>query len=906
MTAARHTTTLRIISFMLIVTAFCAPAHGKVIYVDDDATGANDGTSWAHAYVHLQDALADASSAEKPVEIRVAQGTQRPDEGASQTPGDRGASFQLINGVAIRGNYAGLGHEDPNARDVAGFTTSDLAGEWFLGGSDIQGRHTWDGLLLIDSAGAITGGMLASSEGPVYAFIGGDLAIDATGRVTGQVTDSDGLTTRLTMQMDRSKGIVAGEGNTKTDNEDGVFIFIKKSSGFMTSDLAGEWFLGGSDIQGNHTWDGLLLIDSAGAITGGTLASSEGPVYAFMGGDLAIDATGQVTGQVTDSDGVTTRLTMQMDKNKNIIAGEGNVETDDEDGVFIFVRTSSGFTTGDLAGEWFLGGSDIQGNHTWDGLLLINSKGAITGGTLASSEGPVYTFMGGDLAIDATGQVTGQVTDSDGVTTQLTMQMDRGKGIVAGKGNAKIDNEDGVFVFVKRSLRYQTILSGDLLGNDAVVDHPRDLLNEPNRAENSYHVLVGSGTDGTALLDGVAVHGGNADEPDWQRYQHSGGGMFMMAGSPTLSNCTFTGNQATFTGGGIACSAGSPIIKSCTIQDNRAQSGAGISCSAGSRPAISDSVICYNIADSAEDSRGGGLLVDQSSPLVQNCMFVANQAHPVPPDDDVLPGTGGGAICCANDANAVVTASTFIDNHSTDDGGAICSHHSRLQVTNGTFLRNSSEDAGGAIYLQQSQPVDVTNSLFAGNSATYYGGALFYRDFTILAVDKCTLTNNSAGMGGGIRCSINGTVGVISNSILRDNTSPKGQQIAMRHNAILQVAYSNVAGGVDAVRRGSRPVLVWGEGNMDVDPLFADPGYWDPNRTPDDPNDDFWVEGDYHLKSEAGRWDPNSESWVIDDVTSPCIDAGDPNSPVASEPLPNGGIVNMGAYGGTAEASKSP
>jgi len=40
-------------------------------------------------------------------------------------------------------------------------------------------------------------------------------------------------------------------------------------------------------------------------------------------------------------------------------------------------------------------------------------------------------------------------------------------------------------------------------------------------------------------------------------------------------------------------------------------------------------------------------------------------------------------------------------------------------------------------------------------------------------------------------------------------------------------------------------------------------------------------------------------------VTSPCIDAGDPNSPVAEEPQPNGGRINLGTYGGTAEASKS-
>ena len=101
-----------------------------------------------------------------------------------------------------------------------------------------------------------------------------------------------------------------------------------------------------------------------------------------------------------------------------------------------------------------------------------------------------------------------------------------------------------------------------------------------------------------------------------------------------------------------------------------------------------------------------------------------------------------------------------------------------------------------------------------------------------------------------------------------------------------------------------------GTGNIDADPLFARPGYWaDPNDpnvpgNPSDPNA-IWVDGDYHLKSQAGRWDPNSQSWVTDDVTSPCIDAGDPNSPVGDEPQPNGGRINMGAYGSTAEASKS-
>ena len=60
---------------------------------------------------------------------------------------------------------------------------------------------------------------------------------------------------------------------------------------------------------------------------------------------------------------------------------------------------------------------------------------------------------------------------------------------------------------------------------------------------------------------------------------------------------------------------------------------------------------------------------------------------------------------------------------------------------------------------------------------------------------------------------------------------------------------------------------------------------------------------DVHLKSVMGRW--NGSDWVNDSVTSPAIDAGDPTSDYAAEPSPNGARINLGAYGNTAEASKS-
>ncbi|RJS69200.1 hypothetical protein CW714_08935, partial [Methanophagales archaeon] len=82
-----------------------------------------------------------------------------------------------------------------------------------------------------------------------------------------------------------------------------------------------------------------------------------------------------------------------------------------------------------------------------------------------------------------------------------------------------------------------------------------------------------------------------------------------------------------------------------------------------------------------------------------------------------------------------------------------------------------------------------------------------------------------------------------------------------------------------------------GKGDISADPLFASPPH------------------DFHLKSQAGRW--NGSAWVVDNVTSPCIDAGVPfeEDPVygdyRNELPPNGSRINMGAYGNTREASMS-
>jgi len=152
-----------------------------------------------------------------------------------------------------------------------------------------------------------------------------------------------------------------------------------------------------------------------------------------------------------------------------------------------------------------------------------------------------------------------------------------------------------------------------------------------------------------------------------------------------------------------------------------------------------------------------------------------------------------------------------------------------------------------------------------------------------------TIVRNLADKGGGIylatRKTPGGPVAAMRNCIVTD--ARRGGGVQMEPDVRMYLWYTDVfanAGG-DYVGLPNQTGL---NGNLSVNPRYAD-----------------LAGGDYHLKSQAGRWVPGSGTWVKDDETSLCIDAGDPASPFDREPPPNGGRVNMGADGNTEEASKS-
>jgi parallel beta-helix repeat protein/predicted outer membrane repeat protein len=480
---------------------------------------------------------------------------------------------------------------------------------------------------------------------------------------------------------------------------------------------------------------------------------------------------------------------------------------------------------------------------------------------------------------------------------------------------------------------YETILSGDLNGDDIDVNDPCDLRNEPTRIDNSNRIVNASGTDATTVLDGFTITAGfgpfgagmgndhgspiliSCTFKGNTAYHDYGGGLLNSSGNPTLINCTFTKNYGEL-GGGMCNISSSPILTNCRFTNNYAEFGAGMY-NMHSPPKVhstrdsNSTLIDCTFDDNNAGLWGGGMFNERSDSNLSNCAFNRNNAR------------GMGAGMFNTESELAMTDCTFSENTGGSGGGIYSEDNSSLILTKCTFRDNVAEVVfGGGICNEDANEIILANCTFSGNTAKRDGGGIFNRRSSS-TLTNCIFNGNKAygestntGKGGGLYAFGDAR---LNNCTFSGNWAQQGLAIFKYSLSDLRLIDCILwDGGNEVIQTGIRPNIIYsniqgdweGEGNIEEDPLFVNPGYWadadDPNIVvgPNDPNA-VWVDGDYHLKSQAGRWDPVSQSWIFDDVTSPCIDAGDPNSPVGNEPAPNGGRINMGAYGGTAEASKS-
>lgn len=313
----------------------------------------------------------------------------------------------------------------------------------------------------------------------------------------------------------------------------------------------------------------------------------------------------------------------------------------------------------------------------------------------------------------------------------------------------------------------------------------------------------------------------------------------------SLDSGSWSSSPTNPVGGGIYCEFSSPSIINCVIKQCSAELGGGIG-AVGGAPEIIDCTIeqCQagGLGTAVSGGYGAGIgLIRGSDAKIVNCTVNRNVGY--------YNSYGAGVYCWQSRALLANCDISFNNAQGNNNGGGIyCGGSSTNVVLEQCIISNNTAEAGGGIFASSPAYVRVTNCTIADNS----------------------LSSSQMSIGGGIHSA--GSNIAIRNSIVWYND---GKAVLLNNPASNSpVLYSNIEGYYP------------GQGNIDTNPLFASA-----------------AGTDYHLRSVLGRY--YNGQWVTDQDNSPCIDAGDPQDPVGSEPFPNGNRINMGAYGGTPEASKS-
>lgn len=331
-----------------------------------------------------------------------------------------------------------------------------------------------------------------------------------------------------------------------------------------------------------------------------------------------------------------------------------------------------------------------------------------------------------------------------------------------------------------------------------------------------------------------------------------GGALYLERSSTSIIDCQFIGCRAASNGGAIFAWDSNFTIDGAVFQGCQADSSGGAIYSCNSVMSLTDSslrhcgstygnggalyIACTAGASFVRrcqfDQNGGGSLtggaINSSSFLsIEECVFDGNVAS-----DDGL----GGAV--ASFGPAIVTHSVFARNYAARGGAIYAWNH--ILISDSHFTENqvssygiSANGAGVDAWNGNGEVIRSTfyaNALYDGLGGLGGGGSAIY-GATTLTVDACTIVDNIGNIGGAIR-----SVGAVRNSIVRGNVPSQVEYVGM-------VNYTNVQGGASGI------------GNIDANPSFHGPE-------------------DFHLMPD-----------------SPCIDAGDPQSPID----PDGTIADVGA-----------
>lgn len=806
-----------------ISMSLCPFANAKIIYVDANSAGVGDGVSWDNAYNDLQDALADAETAEKPVEIFVAQGIYRPDRGRGITSGDRSATFRLINEVAIYGGYAGFRWRDPNVRDIELYKTI-LSGD--LNADDTFVEKAED--LIYESS---------RSENTYQVVTAND---------TDETAILDGFT------------IIGGNAN----------VFSNRNGGGLVNEFGSPRIINCTFIENSAQYFG-----------GGMYNYYSSPilVHCTFIRNSVLDDGGGIYGYRSDPN------LMNCTFIENFSRGSGG-------GMF------NGFGNSILRGCTFAENSSNYG-------------------------GAMYNHDSLTLLIDCTF-----------------------------KANSAQDEGGGIYFYENSPVLTHCTFNENIAGysGGGMVCHGSDpSLTHCQFIENISYYGGGIYNSGHPNLESCMFRGNVGRD--------YGGAMYSSNGDFSFFNCIFNANRSNSYGGALSCNNSVGELINCTLNLNSGPDGNTIACNSRNQRGMSMITIVNSIFLAGNpiwiNDRS---IVDVSYSNIDgawsgegnidvNSLFVYAEG----PDGD------GGT---EDDDFRLTPLSKCVDRgdpafafcpDKTDVGGFPRVISDRVDMGAHEFqgilhVDDDAPDAGwksreltGTEYFPFRTIQDAIDIAKDGYTVIVQSGVYDKIDFLgkpilVKGVDGAAVIEapSPEGQDGRGQDAVTfhtgeGPESVLKNFIIRNS----GMAVSLNsrsHPTISNLTIVDNDFGIAAYENSTPDIqncILWnnrngnlfqcevryscvqdgalGEGNIGFDPLFVDE-----------------IKGDYHLKSEGWRWSVYEQTWIYDEVTSPCIDAGDPDSllddelmSVPRDPDNQFGFnerINMGAFGGTWQASLPP
>jgi predicted outer membrane repeat protein len=704
---SRTFSALFVIIFVLSITPYHSVRAASTRFAKPSITGTGNCSSWGNACT-LQTALTGAVSGD---EIWVMTGTYRPTSGT-----DRTATFQLKNGVAIYGGFAGT--------EIARIQRNPSAYPTILSGDlGTTGNNSDNSYHVVTGSGT---DLTASLNG--FTITGGNANGTNPDDAGGGMVNNHGSPTLMNLIFDNNQATWKGGGMDDNTSSSPSLTNITFSNNSADSG-------GGMDSRGgNPTLTNVTFSGNSAANGGGGIANSSGsPTFTnvtFIGNSTPGYGGGMMN---NGSNPNLTNVTLSNNSaywgggmynmgigpshptiNNSILWG--NTANSPANGPQIYNDSGSSVTItysdvqdggtffGNINSDPLLGTLGNYGGFTQT-IPLLSGSPAINTGDLSLANCPLtdqrgvsrpqgahcdmgaFEFIPGPLYAASSGLVSGGcVSWSNACSLQYALS-------IAGPGNEiwtkagthkpttgtdrtatfRLKNSMalyGGFAGTETALSQRnpaanlTILSGDLYGND---------VGFTNNTENVYHVVTSNGTDFTAVLDGFVISGGNANDsssPGWK-----GGGLLNDSGSPTVSNVTFSGNYAYYGGGMVSTSTGNPLLKNITFSNNTAV-------------------------------HGGGILNNGSSPTLINVTFSGNTTT----------DTGGGMENWGS--NPVLTNTTFSSNLATNKGGCIYNTGGSNPTVRNSILWGNSAYINPQIFNDSSNPIITYSDIDGGYAGT--------------------------------------------------------------------------------------------------------------------------------------------------------------------------------------------